>query len=257
MESRTHRTPRSLLRGATLFAAAAAAPLLALSVVLGACTLVTDLDGFASSSEAGPPGIGGDGDSGVRPETSPDGTTSDASADAEVADAPPVEPCTEGGTRAPVAVSLYPGSVSSTSGCRMEQMLAVDGLFGGLDRAAGSSDTTLAGENITSCALFDFGTVHAVARVAVTLRAAASACNLSPCTTGTDSGCDTGQFTHIFVSTDAVEFEHAAYATFTRHAEVEEVAVKDATLRYVLVCRGATGPARDDIEIDGVRAICL
>lgn len=223
---------------------------LALSLAVGACTLVTDLDGLASS------GAVDGGDDGASPDTSTDGATRDAS-DAAVGDGPPsVLPCTRGATRTPVAVSLYPASVSATSGCGLERMLVLDGVFGGLDRAPGSNDTNLDGQPITSCALLDFGIEYAIARVGVTLRGAASACNLSGCSPGPEGGCDTGHFTQIFTSVDGVAFKHASSSTFTRAAEVEDVAVTAATLRYVLACRGSSGTARDDLEIDGVVATC-
>ena len=108
------------------------------------------------------------------------------------------------------------------------------------------------GESPNACIRLDFGSVVTVHRIRARGRHVEQACGHS-CT---GEACGTGGSLWTFMSVDGVEFKVLTRVTLTPTLSWADRAVARPELRYLLVCRGPGGNARDGLEMDYVD-VCI
>jgi hypothetical protein len=129
-----------------------------------------------------------------------------------------------------------------------------DDLFVGLARGPGDAAVDLEPEDavarvVSSCIGADFGERHAVSQVRVALAAVGEMCG-DDCTPDYVDGCHSGQAVAVYGSEDGDDFFYLGSLSAPDRAFALATLERESALRYVLVCRGGYGWARDNFAID-------
>ncbi len=132
--------------------------------------------------------------------------------------------------------------------CTPANALAQDGAFAGLD-CAGSGAVTLDGQSVTACVGADFGNAFSLGSAVIRAKSTHSACGTACKTTY----CDTGHSMDVFAGTTKGSY------SFVKQIDINSTLVDysvdlTAPVRYVVVCRGGSGNARDDVVVDSIHA---
>jgi len=152
--------------------------------------------------------------------------------------------------RNPTVVGATARSALGAS-CNIESGSTVDGVSAGLSMGgAGVFQIDEPYHLTTSCMGVDFGDERYAQTLRITARGVGAVCGQ-----GCSDACGTGREMMLFASADGLSFEHVGLVPLTDTLTPIDVAVR-GVVRSVLLCRGPSGPMRDNIEIDGVETLC-
>ena len=142
-----------------------------------------------------------------------------------------------------------PGTCGSV--CNIDRARVPDGMFAGLECTGGGS-VLVDGEFVTACIGGDFGAVMDLDPLFIRMASTENACG-TPCSTG----CETGRTALVFHGQERGSLRFAAKIAVDPAAQNFRITL-GRTSRFVLVCRGGSGPFRDDIAVDSIvsRAGC-
>jgi hypothetical protein len=150
----------------------------------------------------------------------------------------------------PRVVGVFDATPSGGCGvaCNVANASLSDGVFAGLDCAGGGTPPEIDGYPVSSCVAADFGGAFMLDPVIVRARATSNACGTA-CSGG---DCGTGH--------EMIVFRGVAAGAYTFVTEVQNLGATatdyavslNAAAQYVVVCRWAYSPYRDDIEVDAI-----
>ena len=152
-------------------------------------------------------------------------------------------------------VSAFKATPSGASGdvCSLNAILATDDSDCGLDcPSAGAA--ALDGVSVTACVGVDFGGEFTLDPIIVRARTGHNACG----TACVGADCDTGHSMHVFRGIAKGAYTYVATQQNMTNKNTDYAFNLGAPARFVVVCRSAWGPVRDDILVDSIRqAGCL
>jgi len=147
-------------------------------------------------------------------------------------------------------VSAFNASANPANACNISSILRNDGAEAGLDYFSGSA--TIDGQTVTGCVAADFGAIYHMATVIVRANSEPLACAGGGCT----SACNTGDSFTLFVGTVRGTY-HFVRTTSIQFTPMDYSAAVNTDARFVVVCRGGFGAARDDVGVDSISAACM
>lgn len=137
--------------------------------------------------------------------------------------------------------------------CDSSNVLESDGTNAGLVyKNEGGTICKLDGVNLTSCVNVDLGGDYTIAKAKVTYKMVDSICG-EGCA-GQYCGTDPGGF--VFYSTDKSNWKKIDKLDYSTELITKEFEAS-ASARYLQVCRGGGGAARDNIAVDNISALVL
>jgi hypothetical protein len=173
--------------------------------------------------------------------TSSDGSTGDSAADTNVPD----------GCVNPKPAAVFDASPTGSAGqaCNPNNVMLADSRFAGLDcRATGMPAVEIDGQPICGCLGVDFGAASILDPLFIRMRSIPNACG-TPCI---GARCNSGHDLLVFSGSPG------AYTFRQRIMNIANVpgdyplASLGVPTRYLVLCRFAYAPDRDDIEIDSI-----
>ncbi len=189
------------------------------------------------------------------------GGGSDTIADASSsADLPGTPPDGGGGDKGPLCATVHqPWTAKKDIAeptalvCGATNVLSKDGAVAGMGFAATGKvyapDPTQSTSVVAACVAVDFNQAVAARAARLTVRRVQTACNDS--CTGT--ACNTGGHVNLYASSDGASWRYLTqFIASTSTLAQRTIPLPSGSLRHLLVCRAASGPARDNVELDHV-----
>jgi hypothetical protein len=152
-------------------------------------------------------------------------------------------------------VGAHDESSDTRHACKSLESLEEDGVATGLDYAEGVPLTTIAGDTMAGCVRLDFDRVYRPENVYLRVRPVGSACDDgTPCS---GEFCGTGRTVVVYFGTERDQYQRLISFDLMNHVEFATWTIGPVRrdLKHLVICRSASGPARDDIEVDSVH-IC-
>jgi hypothetical protein len=147
----------------------------------------------------------------------------------------------------PSPFTVFDATPAGTCGsvCNPFSALASDGAWTGLDCTGGGA-TLIDGVYVTACIGADFGSVANFDPVIVRAKSVANGCG-----TACSTECNTGDEMHVFYGSTRGSYQFAKTIALAPTFNDYPITLGLAA-RYVLVCRGGSGPGRDDVAVDSI-----
>lgn len=157
-----------------------------------------------------------------------------------------------GATLVPVAAANA-SPVDPTDACNPGNVLALDGMVGGLDRSEPSCSGAWDPNGSCGCIAADLGATYNLASITVYAAPAAVAC-ATPCS---GSNCNTGDRFSVLVGTEPDQYAVASDVSTAPAAALAPYTIaKPLAARFIVVCRQSWSSLRDDFVVDAVQATC-
>lgn len=128
--------------------------------------------------------------------------------------------------------------------CSVSNSLSDDSRAAGLGFSTGDATVQVAGSSVTSCIDLDFGSVRTAAPIKVSYAMPSSVCSAS--CSGSYCGTNPGAF--VFTSSNKSTWSLASTLSFSTSRKTSYIETA-ATYRYVRVCRGGGGGARNHLAV--------